>query len=677
MLIFAQHDLTKHPAYCNVDLISCRNMLIYIEPLLQKQVLAKFSFGLRKDGFLFLGSSESISSAKNDFIEINAKWKIFKRSGSPQSAPVPSTFPLPINIIRPENSNRSEPARANFSKQLSQELSEIILAESNLSGVCLDENFKVTRALGDVSLYLRQEQFNFNFKELLPETLSVAFSTAVHKVIRYNKRVEIKNVLFKDLKSSKSTAVDLVVSPYTERTIKGTGILVLFKKKPEEISTDRLPEDFHIDTQIKEHVTNLEEELLHIRQDYQAANELLESSKESMQSFNEELLSGNEELQSANEELQSMNEELESINVEHKSTIDELIELNDDLNNYFKSNLNGQLFVDTSLKLKKYSPGAVKHINIRERDIGRPLSNITTNIELETIIEDIKTVIKTEEVIIKEVKSIDNKIYQVMTSPYIRQKDNKTVGAIVTFYDITKLKETQKELDSSNKSLLRINEDLDNFVYAASHDLIAPINNIENVLVILNKKMDFTDPVVVKFSGIIANSIKNFKTVIKDLALVGSIEAEMRKESLSESFEELFLEIKESISDKIVTANATFSTDFQQKEIKFPRKNLRSILQNLISNALKFKDPNRNAEILIRTERSDEFILLTVRDNGLGIEKNQLDYIFKMYKRIDTQTEGQGIGLYLIKKIIDASGGKVEVESELGRGSTFKMYFKI
>lgn len=676
MLIFAQHDLIKNPAYCHMDFVSCRNMLIYVNPVLQKQVLAKFSFGLKTGGYLFLGSSEHISTPKDEFIEINTKCKIYQRTDIRRNLPLEGYLAPTISGMKPAQLERTTNLKAATAPALTLDLTEIILLEGGFSGVSIDEELKVTQVFGDISTFLKPERFIFHLQQLLPEPLAVAFSTAYHKLGNTVQRVKIAAISFKEPGSDIYRQADLIVNAYQDRKLRKRGMLVLFKLVNEEKLTYDIEENFDMDIHIKEYIDHLEEELSQTRQDLQSSNELLEASKESMHAFNDELLSANEEMQSANEELQSINEELETINNEHQSTIQDLTVLNDDLNNYFRSNINGQLFVDDQLCLKKFSPGAVKHINIRERDIGRPLTNITTNIKFETLIEDIKKVISTGEVIIQEVESTDGRCYQVMTSAYIRQKDNQANGAIVTFYDITELQTAQRELDNRNKTLLRINADLDNFVYAASHDLVSPINNIESVLSILTNKMDMTDPVVSQFTHILENSIKNFKSVIKDMAVIGAIEAEMRKENPSQNFELIFEEIKESISDKINAAKASFSVDFQEKEVKFPKKNLRSIIINLITNALKFKHPDRDAQILIRTEQYKECILLTVQDNGIGIAKDRLDFIFRMYQRVSEDTEGQGIGLYLINKIIDASGGRVEVESELGVGSVFKIFFK-
>jgi two-component system CheB/CheR fusion protein len=394
-------------------------------------------------------------------------------------------------------------------------------------------------------------------------------------------------------------------------------------------------------------------------------------------------LSANEEMQSANEELQSVNEELQTVNKEHQLTNSALSETNDDLNNYFRSNQNGQLFVDHNLLVRKYSPGAVRHINIRESDVGRPLSNITTNIKLETLITDIKKVILDGETVTREAESANGRIYQVMTMPYIRKNNTAPDGAIISFYDVTELKNllnelsiSNKNLDHSNQSLHRINADLNNFVYGASHDLNAPILNIEMVLEMLREKMDQGDPEVVKLSDIMHKAILNFKEIIKDMAALGTLESEMQNIGHSEDIGLIFEGIKETLSQKVKKSKVIIRADFREKQILFPKKNLRSILLNLMTNAIKFSSPDRQPEISIVTEPVDNYILLSVRDNGIGMEKTEIDYIFQMYQRINQDVEGQGIGLYLVRKIVDASGGKIEVESKKGAGSTFKIFFK-
>jgi two-component system CheB/CheR fusion protein len=221
-----------------------------------------------------------------------------------------------------------------------------------------------------------------------------------------------------------------------------------------------------------------------------------------------------------------------------------------------------------------------------------------------------------------------------------------------------------------------VNDDLNNFVYVASHDLNAPIVNIEMIMDLLNEKINLRDAEIAGLSGMISSSINKFKSVVKDLARIGVLEAELLEECEIESFADIFEEITATISEKVKLAGAVFTADFRETHIRFPKKNLRSIMLNLLTNALKFKSPGVQPKIMVKTEKSGDFTLLTVKDNGVGIAEDRIDFIFKMYQRISEDIEGQGIGLYLLKKIVNASGGKIEVESEAGKGSTFKIFFK-
>ncbi len=379
-------------------------------------------------------------------------------------------------------------------------------------------------------------------------------------------------------------------------------------------------------------------------------------------------------MQSTNEEMQSVNEELHTINADYQLKNKELLEMNDDLNNYFRSNINGQLFVNNDLQLMKFSPGTVKQINFLPTDIGRPLSNISTNIKFETIAADIKKVIAEGGTITREIETDNGKWYQIMTMPYIRQTDNKKNGAIITFNDITELKRIQLDLDKKNESLLRINADLDNFINTASHDLLGPLSNIELSIGIMNE-VKVIDPELNKFLDIINSSVKKFRSLISEIATIAKIESEMKSMEMVD-IQEVLNNIEWSLEDKIKATGAVINRALQVKEIMFSKKNLRSILYNLISNAIKFKS-DQQPVINISIIKKGNNIVLSVTDNGIGIAQKNRNKIFDMYGRLQQEVEGHGIGLYLAKKIVDAAGGNIVVESERGKGSTFTIYFKI
>jgi signal transduction histidine kinase len=205
---------------------------------------------------------------------------------------------------------------------------------------------------------------------------------------------------------------------------------------------------------------------------------------------------------------------------------------------------------------------------------------------------------------------------------------------------------------------------------------LGPLGNIEVSIELLKMNNSPFDPEVNEYLDVIDGSVKKFRTLIKELSAIGKIESEMSEMELVD-LNDIIDEIKLSIADKIKSTRAVITTSLEVAQIRFSKKNLRSILYNLITNAIKYKSPERDPAVLISTAIEDTHVLLSIKDNGIGMAKDKIDKIFKIYGRIQTEIEGQGIGLYLAKKIVDAAGGHISLESEAGKGSIFNIYFKI
>ncbi len=671
MVIFAQHDLVKNPPYCNMQMISCRNLLIYMTPVLQDKVFSMLLFGLKKHGYLFLGSSENPTSILQNLEVLNKKWRIYKNLTLKQNANF-NAFSMPqLFHTKPESPLPLKESTSTYTNQTLAEAVNASLAEAfNCLTICVDENKQVVKYYGDTTRFLLQKNFTSNLEDLLPNQLAVAFSGLPKKVLKTNKKAIVNGIKIKY--DGSTIKVNLLVSPLEIK--KGEQKLLLVTITEDQSGTSAIEENIVFDekTYRDQYTLNLEDELKELKETLNSVYEKLDTSNENMQSFNEELLSSNEEMQSTNEEMQSVNEELHTVNIDYQLKNKELAELNDDLNNYFRSNINGQLFVNKDLLLMKFSPGTVKQINLLPTDVGRPLSNITTNIIFETIIDDIKSVISDGNVVTKEIETADGKWYQVMTMPYI-QADNTRNGAMITFNDITELKQAQQDLDKKNQSLLRINADLDHFVLAASHDLLAPLSNIEGSITVMNL-IKVNNPELSKFLNIINTSVKKFRILIKELATVGKLESDTAVMEMVD-IDELIDEIEWSLENQIKSVNAVIKRNLKVKQILFSKKNLRSILFNLISNGIKFKR-DEQPKINVCCAAEGNLIILSVEDNGIGIAQNKLERIFELYGRLNQDMEGQGIGLFLAKKIIDRAGGNFIVESELGKGSKFLIHFQ-
>jgi signal transduction histidine kinase len=241
---------------------------------------------------------------------------------------------------------------------------------------------------------------------------------------------------------------------------------------------------------------------------------------------------------------------------------------------------------------------------------------------------------------------------------------------------LSRLNQSQKE---QVDELQKINSDLDNFIYTASHDLKAPISNIEGLILSLKEEVkDFKNKPVEEMLGMIELSIQRFKNTILDLTEITKIQKQIEVEINLVNFEELLNDILVDSQNIITANNAQINIELNGcKELKFSRKNIRSIIYNLVSNAIKYRSPDRRPVVSIRTEIMNEFCVISVKDNGLGLAPEQKEKIFQMFKRFHDHVEGTGIGLYIVKRIVENAGGKIEGESEKGKGSEFKVYLKI
>lgn len=258
----------------------------------------------------------------------------------------------------------------------------------------------------------------------------------------------------------------------------------------------------------------------------------------------------------------------------------------------------------------------------------------------------------------------------------IYSPDNYLLGFAKITRDLTERRRNE-ELMLKNKELVRINNDLDNFVYIASHDLKAPIVNLEGLLTVLGEDLGPDKEKHKKLLSMMESSITTLKRVVSDLSDIVKLQQEEVK-SECVALPELLDEVKESLHELIQKSKAEIEADFSVLDrLVYFRKNLRSILYNLISNAIKYADPQRAPKVTIKTYPSvANECVLSISDNGQGISENQVSKVFNMFKRFHDHVEGSGIGLFLVKRILDNSGDRILVESQLGKGSVFNVFFK-
>lgn len=239
-------------------------------------------------------------------------------------------------------------------------------------------------------------------------------------------------------------------------------------------------------------------------------------------------------------------------------------------------------------------------------------------------------------------------------------------------HDNKEMRSANQELDVKYKKLIEVNEELDNFVHLASHDLLAPLAHIEGSISLINE-IGVDDTHLTEVLDIIGASIKRFRTLVEDIGTIAKVEHDLKSREQVD-INEVIQSVLWPLEAKIQQSKTQITVDLQERSISFSKKNLRSIVFNLVSNSLKFNQ-SLHPTIHISTEKSGGQLIVSVKDNGLGIATTELDHIFSLYGRVRNDIEGNGIGLYLIKRIIDASGGRLVVESIPGEGSKFSIYF--
>ncbi|SEN95642.1 two-component system, chemotaxis family, CheB/CheR fusion protein [Mucilaginibacter gossypiicola] len=432
-IVFARHNVIKSPPFIKNDLVTCRNMLIYMNSLLQQKVVATFHYALNNGGFLFLGSSENAASIKEGITEISSKWKVYQKSGT-ISYGLHHTYTAATPSLKvPEKKVAKLVSQV---KTIEHDFLELVTEEFDAVAIFIDKSFTVRDTIGSYRRYLNlpEKKLDLNILNLVGRDVALLLNTAIRRAWKENKKTYLNKIRVK--RESEEMFLQITVKPPVDNGSDARTLLMFTETQAEPGTKEGIALPVMGTAQQQEHILEVEAELNETRANLQMAMEEMETTNEELQSSNEELLSANEELQSGNEEPQSLNEELHTLNTEHQVKIRELVELNDDLDNYFKSTDIGQIFIDAGMRIRKFNPAAVKIVNLIEADVGRPISHISSNIQYDQLVNDIHTVLSNERVVEKEVRVKDGKNYLMRIMPYIR-KDKQRDGVVITFIDIS------------------------------------------------------------------------------------------------------------------------------------------------------------------------------------------------------------------------------------------------
>ncbi|MBE9068911.1 PAS domain-containing protein [Leptolyngbya cf. ectocarpi LEGE 11479] len=376
LLIFAPHNLAQNAGFSKMNLISCRNVLIYMKPQLQQQVLRMLHFSLASEGILFLGGAEVLGPLAGEFSTLHSKWKMYQKQRDSQLTLAPITrTPLVALPLSPTSFKRAQPR----SDRILGQVFSFCFGDRRSTCLLINESNKLLRVFYDGADLLRLPlgEANLDVISIVPPPLQLPLSTALHRAKREQAAVLYAGIRLSD--SDNLRTINLKVGIESNESQKGKFLIVLLEEEARH-STTISDQTFEVDAETINQIGELEYELQQTRENLQTTIEELETTNEEQQATNEELIASNEELQSTNEELHSVNEELYTVNAEYQSKIQELLELNNDLDNLLRSTDIGVVFLDLDLNIRKYTPAATKAISLREGDIDRPLTELSHNL---------------------------------------------------------------------------------------------------------------------------------------------------------------------------------------------------------------------------------------------------------------------------------------------------------
>jgi two-component system, chemotaxis family, CheB/CheR fusion protein len=791
MIVFAPHNVIRDAPFTRVDLISCRNLLIYLQPPAQQKALSLFHFALNRGGVVFLGPSESPGALLHDFETVDRHWKIYRKY---------SDVRIPVDTrLQPRTEPRLGPA-AIFVTQTRASLPALIgtydklLDEYMPPSLLVTDRGELVHAFGGASkfLELRDGRPLLDVREVVQDELKVVLVGGLQRAVKSEAGVVFKGIR---VGTEEPRLYDIRIRRVRTHAGGSVHLLVSFEEVGGRAATRTAPTEIELNDVSRDQLGALESELLLTKENLQAAIEELQTSNEELQAANEELLASNEELQSTNEELQSVNEELYTVNAEYQRKIAELTELTNDMDNLLSSTDIGTVFLDRNLAIRKFTPRIAQAFDLLPQDVGRPIATFASNFAYPGLVEDLKKVLENGTPIERELRDKGAHVYFMRLLPY--RAKGAVDGVVLTLIDVSGLKKAEDALfheryllnsllfsvrdaiyfKDAKGRFIRANPALAErfglrdpaaavgrtaFELSASDDVLAlqqqdeivlrtgraehgrlekrqradgrvgwdlvtrlPMRDSDGAIVGLTCILrDVTEQVEAdekiqqavrrrdQFLAMLSHELRNpLGAIVTATELMGEGQVEpprherllgiLRRQSsqMARLLDDL-LEVSRVTQNKIelrkqavdvgsVTRDAAdvVRSLMDSRGVSFDVKiepgalvvdgdpaRIQQIQVNLLNNAAKYTP--RGGHVSLETKREGSDVVITVKDDGMGIPKDLLESVFELFvqshRTLDRAEGGIGVGLTLVRSLVTMHGGTVTATSDgEGRGSTF------
>jgi two-component system CheB/CheR fusion protein len=796
MVVFAPHNVIRDAPFTRVDLISCRNLLIYLQPAAQRKVLSLFHFALKRGGVVMLGPSESPGTLLNDFETLDKRWRVYRKY---------TDVRMPVGVHL-QGTGRTQPPVgqerslvASPRSPVSQLLSvyDALLGQHMPSSLLVNEHGELVHSFGGASSFLRVRDGRQRLEvvELVDPDLKMILTSGIARALRDTETSVYNGVKVSD---GETTSAYRVSVRRVVAEVKGPPhVLITFEQADAREEPGAAPEvEIDLGQVSRDRLDEVEAELTHTKESLQAATEELETSNEELQAANEELLASNEELQSTNEELQSVNEELYSVNAEYQRKIADLTELTNDMENLLSSTEIGTIFLDRELRIRKFTSRMGDSFNLLPHDVGRSIETFAHNIEHPDLLDDLRRVTEDGEVVERELLDRRGRTFFLRILPY--RAKGEINGVVLTLIDVSGLKAAEDALfreryllnslldsvpeaiyfkdsrgriiranramaarlsvadaeDAVGKTALelrssaaadheqdeivlrtgkaqnyrleqrrseeggeswelatrlpltdreerivgligifrdvteqkradeKIQESIrrrDQFLAMLSHELRNPLGAVVTAMALVREGSEMRD----KLLSIVERQTKHMARLLDDLleasrVTQNKIELRMRQVDLVAIAKDAADAVRNTMNERGLTL--TVRLDEGPLLVMGDDTRLLQIHINLLSNAAKYTP--HGGHVFLSVSREAEQVVVKVRDDGVGIPAELLGQIFELFvqsrRTIDRSDGGLGLGLTLVKSLVEMHGGTVNAQSDgEGRGSEFVVRFPV
>lgn len=672
LVVFTEQDVLADPPFSRIDMVSCRNLLIYLMPDAQAKVISLFHFALRENGILLLGSSETVGKADGRFAAVSRSRRIFRHIG--RSRPGELMFSLnPTESIRtlPRSGIQAAPSHQNALAELCRQM---VMDRYAPAAVLINSKNECVYSLGSIDRYLSVAPGypNHDILSMVSRPLQTKLRSAIQRAGQQRTRIVTTG------RAGKAHPFSIHVEPIAsegqayylicfleEQTVKPA------RKSDPEASTD--------DTRVRE----LESELEATKAELNGAIRNLEISADEQKaineeeaSFNEEYQSTNEELLTSKEELQSINEELTALNGQLQETLERQRTTANDLQNVLYSTEFATLFLDPDLNIRFFTPSTRSLFNVIPGDIGRPLADLSSLTVDATLLIDAAAVLKNHMPLENEIETRNGTWYMRRILPYLGE-DDVVEGVVITFVDVTEQRHIADALQIAKRQADFANAAKSRFLAAASHDLRQPLQTLNLLQGLLARTVEGE-----KQQGLVArvgDTLGAMADMLNALLDINQIEIGIVKAEMADfPIRDLLTPLKHQFATtaqatclalRVVDCGLTVRTD--------PRL-LEQMVRNLLSNAFKY---TKTGKILLGCRRRGKMLSIEIWDTGIGIPATELQSIFDEYHQLNNdareRSKGLGLGLSIVQRLGNLLGHRIRVKSRPSKGSMFAIDVEI